>query len=661
MSEFSATIDGSEVAAASMDGVGIVSGGEYADANDVLADVHGYERPEELVGREWERLYSTAEAPAAAELLAHTREEGDWRGCAFAHSRTGDRVPVELSMRTTGDDVVCVVRDVAGQELDRYETIVNTVRDGVYVLDESFRFSFVNRGLCELTELTREELVGRPVTDLFEYEDELAAVREVRRRVLDGDTSIGTMQGTLETSEGRRTLEARFRLHPEPDGEFRGSIGVVRDVTDREERERRLERQRDELDTLNRINELLLAVVRSLFESSTDGDIEQTVCSRLADSDLYQFAWIGKPEVGGDRLVPDASAGVDGGYIESITVTTDESETGRGPGGRAFRTGEVQVSQDVRTDPSFEPWRRAAVDHDVRSAAAIPLTHDGTTYGILAVYAARPLGFSSRERRGFEILAEAVGYAINAGKTRRLLHAESVSELEFDLAGAETFLFEAAADLGCSISCDSYVAVGSGDWLLYLTVTGDGADRFVDAAAQDERVLTVTPIESSEAGLSVGLTTASSLLDTITAAGGNLTAASIESGAGRITVEVPQSTDIRRFVAQVQTTCPNATLVSLTTHERSVTGDTWPTEDRGLTLTDRQRQALEAAFRAGYFQWPRDSSAEEVAALLDVSRPTFQAHLRKAENELLTAFFDTSEHNSRGAYSDQHTRQQGER
>jgi len=382
MSELSVAIDGSDVAAASMNGVGIIRGTKYTGANHLLASVHGYETSQELVGREWGRLYSTEDEVTADELLAQVREEGEWRGRALGHRRNGTSVSVELSMRAADDEIVCAVRDITErrereQELDRYKTILNTVKDGVYVLDEDFCFSFVNKGLCELTELTREELVGRPVTDLFEYEDELAAVRNIRRRVLQGDTSIGRVQGTLETSEGQRALEARFRLHPEPDGEFWGSIGVVRDVTDWEERERRLERQRDELDTLNRINELLLTVVCSLFESSTVGDIEQEVCSRLADSDLYQFAWMGKPEVGGDRLVPDAVAGVDGGYVESITVTTDETEFGRGPVGRAFRTDEVQVSQDIRTDPSFEPWRQAAVDHDVRSAAAIPLTYDG--------------------------------------------------------------------------------------------------------------------------------------------------------------------------------------------------------------------------------------------------------------------------------------------
>jgi predicted DNA binding protein len=57
-------------------------------------------------------------------------------------------------------------------------------------------------------------------------------------------------------------------------------------------------------------------------------------------------------------------------------------------------------------------------------------------------------------------------------------------------------------------------------------------------------------------------------------------------------------------------------------------------------LTDRQREVPPAAYRAGYFAWPRESTAEEVADSVGVSRPTLQAHLRKAEAQILSALLD---------------------
>jgi len=794
MVESSVSVEGAHVAAASMDGVGILDGTEYADANDVLAEIHGYETAQDLVGRKWEELYAPADQGFAAdELLARVREDGEWRGRAFGHRRNGDRVPVEASLRAADDGIVCVVRErteangagrsapatddpprrrvhdalgplglsktlldtlddviyvvdeednVVGwnqrlnerlgysdeelaemrlpdflpeeygellgddgtrmvdvpdrtremkivskdgecipfelrgvtytdeetgeryrvgiareitdrkerkQELERYETITDTVDDGIYVLNEDLRVDMANERFFEMLAafgFSRDEVREMHAHDLVVNEGERAALETEIERAIDRESHVGSFEMSAELPTGDRVVcESRFRLYPEPDGEHRGCIGILRDITERKEQERQLKRQRDELDTLNRINELLLAVAQDLFEAPMHGEIEQTVCSRLADSDLYQFAWVGTPAMDSNRLVPDASAGVDDDFIESITVTTDEGKTGQGPGGRAFRTGNIQVSQDIETDPTFEPWREAALNHDVRSAAAVPLIYDGTTYGILAVYASRPLAFSQREQRGFEILGEAVGYAINASKTRQLLYAESVVELEFTLTDTETFLLGVADNLECSLSLDSYVATGDGGWVLYLTVTGDNAEQFVDTAAEDDRVRTINPIDDEGSDQLVGLRTESSLLDTITAAGGKVTATSVDSehGRGRFTVEVPQSADVRTFLDQIRALHSDVTLTARTDYERSVTGETWLGESRGPALTERQRQALDAAFHAGYFEWPRDSTAEEVADLLGITRPTLQAHLRKAEREVLSSFFDRVE------------------
>lgn len=55
--------------------------------------------------------------------------------------------------------------------------------------------------------------------------------------------------------------------------------------------------------------------------------------------------------------------------------------------------------------------------------------------------------------------------------------------------------------------------------------------------------------------------------------------------------------------------------------------------DRGQ-LTDRQREVLEVAYDAGYFEYPRQSSAGEVAERLGISRSTFAEHLAAAQSRL---------------------------
>ena len=649
MSESSITIDGTDVVAASMDGVGIVSGTEYAVVNDALAGVHAYETTQELVGRVWETLYSPAsEKITASELLARVREDGRWRGRAFGHRRNGDRVPVELSMRATDGDVVCIVRDVTERrESDlraarRFnEELVENAPFSIVRIDEDFRITYVNPRTEEVTGLPE----GKESEALGVDIRELPSVAETGEAHLftplkDGETI--EFEFPFESLYGREVYFTGRGVPLMSDGEFDGAVLMAVDISDRRQQEEDLKRQRDELDTLKRINELLLAVVRDLFESPIHEDIEETVCTRLADSDLYQFAWIGKPEVDGNRLVPDVCAGVDTEFIESMTITTDGGATEPGPSGRAFRTETIQVSQAVETDPTSEPWPGAAPDRDIGSVAAVPLTYDGSTYGILVVYASRPFAFSQRERRGFEMLGEAIGYAINANRTRELLFAEKVVELEVRLTDSNEFFVRTATRLGCRLSLQSYVSTRSGSWLIYFSTNDSDVDRLVDTARNESAVDAVRTIGTGD-DLVLAITAESALLDTIAALGGTVSAGSIADGRGDFVVQVPQSTDINEFVEQLQSIYSGTEIRAKRDNERPIDPSDRVTGGGLVDLTDRQRQALEAAYRSGYFEWPRENAAGDVAELLEISRPTFQAHLRKAENELLSKFFTGSD------------------
>jgi predicted DNA binding protein len=53
-------------------------------------------------------------------------------------------------------------------------------------------------------------------------------------------------------------------------------------------------------------------------------------------------------------------------------------------------------------------------------------------------------------------------------------------------------------------------------------------------------------------------------------------------------------------------------------------------------VTDRQLAALRLALESGYYEQPRKTSLRELADRTAVARSTYEEHLRKAENKLLT-------------------------
>lgn len=53
------------------------------------------------------------------------------------------------------------------------------------------------------------------------------------------------------------------------------------------------------------------------------------------------------------------------------------------------------------------------------------------------------------------------------------------------------------------------------------------------------------------------------------------------------------------------------------------------------TLTDRQTEVLETAHRMGYFEYPRDANATEVAGTLGIEPSTLSEHLAAAQRKLM--------------------------
>lgn len=59
-------------------------------------------------------------------------------------------------------------------------------------------------------------------------------------------------------------------------------------------------------------------------------------------------------------------------------------------------------------------------------------------------------------------------------------------------------------------------------------------------------------------------------------------------------------------------------------------------------LTDRQREVLEIAYEQGYYEVPRQASAEDIANQLQVDASTVSEHLQRAERNLLTQHLSAS-------------------
>jgi predicted DNA binding protein len=111
-------------------------------------------------------------------------------------------------------------------------------------------------------------------------------------------------------------------------------------------------------------------------------------------------------------------------------------------------------------------------------------------------------------------------------------------------------------------------------------------------------------------------------------------------GEGRFVVRVPPSADVRTFVNLFDDYYGQAELTARRERDEPVlTRQEFEAELRER-LTDRQEEVLEMAYFGGFFEWPRESTAEEIADALGVSQPTVSRHIRGAERVLFALLFD---------------------
>jgi hypothetical protein len=484
------------------------------------------------------------------------------------------------------------------------------------------------------------------------------AINDAARELLDVDAPVGeAVEAVFPAAVDRRVPGVFAADDPTDAHEFEeyypgldrwlavtvepvptGATVYLEEVTDRVAAEQRAEQLVGQLDRVTTISELLSTVLSQLVGASTREEIAETICARLGEVDRYAFAWVGERDPATDRLEIRASAGATG---ETFARVRDH--LGSGPERRAMDAGSVAVVGSLADDERVPtPVRRAAFADGVQSSAAVPLVHGETVYGVVGVYATQRDAFSERARESFETLGTVAGFAVDAIRNRDLLSADAITAFRFEVTGPDAPLATATTAVDATLTVDGTVPPDREHLTCYLQVKEAPPSAAADAlrsepAVADVRVLTD---HGTSGRLEVDLG-AETPLHTVVSLGATVGTARFEEGRGRITAELPSGgeRDVRPLAETLGRQFEVDT-VSTVRRNRS------PTTTRELRtklddrLTDRQGDALRTAYLAGYFESPRDSTAEEVGAALDITGSTLLHHLRAGQRKLLDAYLD---------------------
>ncbi|MCG6918099.1 MAG: GAF domain-containing protein [Deltaproteobacteria bacterium] len=196
------------------------------------------------------------------------------------------------------------------------------------------------------------------------------------------------------------------------DQSYLGRRASNRDISRRKELE-------EELRRANRSLRMLSACNHALIHAENEESLLDSVCQIIVEAGGFKLAWVGfkeKDQKKTVRLV--AQAGYEEGYLESLHITWANRERGRGPTGRAIRSGEPSIARDILNDPSFAPWRAEALKRGFASSVALPLAIRGKTFGALNIYSSEADAFDPAEVNLLGELAGDLSFGIIALRTR---------------------------------------------------------------------------------------------------------------------------------------------------------------------------------------------------------------------------------------------------
>jgi two-component system CheB/CheR fusion protein len=187
------------------------------------------------------------------------------------------------------------------------ESIINTVREPLIVLDLDLRVVSVSRSFYEFFKVKPEETIGQLIYDLGNKQWDIPMLRELLETILPQETTFDNYEVEHDfTTIGKRIMLLNARQIQREFGKERIILLAIEDITDRKEVEAGLEKTRQELAVIKKIadevSEFAESIINTVREPliSLDQDLRVVTVSRS----FYEFFKV-KPEETLGQLIYD--------------------------------------------------------------------------------------------------------------------------------------------------------------------------------------------------------------------------------------------------------------------------------------------------------------------------------------------------------------------
>ncbi len=280
---------------------------------------------------------------------------------------------------------------------ERYRNVYDTAPLAFVIWDRDCRITGWNNSAERMFGWSREEVIGSNFFEFLIPERARPHVEEIVASLLQGKLPSHSINENLTKGGEIILCEWNNSILYDSEGQFDGAISLALDTTGHR-------RSEEALWKVNRALKMLSECNHALVRAANEEDLLHEICQIIVDKGGYRLAWVGIAITDEKKtVVPMAQAGYEEGYLESLNITWDDTEKGRGPTGTAIRTRKPIIAKDILNDPNFAPWRAEATKRGYASSIALPFITNGRALGTLNIYAEETNAFNEEE---VELLAQ---------------------------------------------------------------------------------------------------------------------------------------------------------------------------------------------------------------------------------------------------------------
>jgi len=394
--------------------------GNFVYLNEAAWKTRGYTQ-DEMMGINLHVLDTPKYEKLIESRMRNLMENGQ---CIFEseHRRKdGSVMPVEINAHIVESGgrklVLSVIRDITERKQaeealkeseEKYQSIYENTQVGLYRTRVSDgKLMMANDAMAKMFGFDSvEEATAKYITSEH-YVD-----TETRGRLLGAIQKYGKFDN-FEACLTRNDGIARWFQYSGRLVQNKGYIeGAATDITERKQAEAAIQHA-------NRALAALSAVNKSLVRAGSEDELLQLICHVIVKQSSYRLAWVGYKQHDENKSIKIiASAGHDEGYLDAAQISWAETERGMGPSGRAIRSGNTQLCQDIANDPLFLPWRETALQRGYAACIVLPLIN-GEAFGVLAVYAGEVNAFTPAEIALLEEMAGDMAFGVRSLRMRQ--------------------------------------------------------------------------------------------------------------------------------------------------------------------------------------------------------------------------------------------------